>query len=213
MGPTKIMIIRHAEKPGPYGGVQYNGINAVGTTDETSLVTMGWERAGGIANLFYPTNNVFQHAKLAKPDFIYAADPAVKKDGDEPSQRPYQTISALAAKMNLPSGQVNISFKKKDFKKMVTHVLTLSGTVLISWQHQDILPKTPGTDCIVHQLMKQTGTQQSTLQQPVPAGPWPAPRYDMVLVFDRPTGTGPFTSFTPIPQLLLAGDLSTLFPA
>lgn len=210
MGPTKIMIIRHAEKPGTYGNANYHGINAEGHKDESSLVTMGWERAGAIANLFCPTNNIFQNNALVKPDFIYAADPALKSDGDEPSQRPYQTIAALAAKMNLPSNQLNISFKKKDYAKMVKSVLGVSGTVLIAWQHQDILPKDNGADCIVNEILKQSSTTPSSL--PIPAGPWPPSRYDMVFVFDRLTGSGPFTGFTQVPQLLLAGDLSTLFP-
>jgi len=210
MGPTKIMIIRHAEKPGIYGGVKYDGINAEGHKDESSLVTMGWERAGGIANLFYPSNNVFVNPALVSPGSIYAADPAAKSDGDEPSQRPYQTIAALAAKMKLSSGQLNTSFKKKDYAKMVKSVLELSGTVLIAWQHQDILPKDNGADCIVDEILKQSSTSPSSL--PIPAGPWPADRYDMVFVFDRPTGSGPFTNFTQVPQLLLAGDLDTLFP-
>lgn len=211
MGATKVMIIRHAEKPGTYGGVNYKGINAVGAKDDSSLVTMGWERAGAIANLFYPTNNIFQHIALAKPDFIYASDPAAKSDGEEPSQRPYQTISALVAKMNLPATQLNIKFKKKDYPAMVTSALALSGTVLIAWQHQNILPKDSAADCIVSELLKQTATQTANLP-PIPTGPWPAPRYDMVFVFDRPSGTGPFTNFTQVPQLLLAGDLQTLFP-
>jgi len=33
----------------------------------------------------------------------------------------------------------------------------------------------------------------------------------MVLVLDRPSGTGPFTAFTQVPQMLLAGDTSARF--
>ena len=50
MGATKIMVIRHAEKPDRYNGKAYSGVNAIGTTcgsdGEESLVTIGWERAG-----------------------------------------------------------------------------------------------------------------------------------------------------------------------
>ena len=212
MGATKIMIIRHAEKPGTYGSLNYNGIDAQGNLDDESLVTLGWERAGGIANLFDPSNGIFQNAELALPDYIYASNPESKeklsKKGkekdDEPSQRPFQTVSALAAKKKM---NIDTSFKKKDFAKMVTNALEQSGTVLISWQHQDILPKSVSDDSIVSELLQQTAT--SGLE--VPPGPWPGARYDMVLVFDRPTGKGPFTAFTQVPQLLLAGDLDTLF--
>jgi len=69
MGATKIMIIRHAEKPGTYGNEKYDGIDAKGKADKESLVTLGWERAGGIANLFDPTNAVFQNSALAVPRF------------------------------------------------------------------------------------------------------------------------------------------------
>jgi hypothetical protein len=31
MGATKIMVIRHAEKPGSYNGAQYAGVNNLGT--------------------------------------------------------------------------------------------------------------------------------------------------------------------------------------
>lgn len=210
MGPTKVMIIRHAEKPDTYGNLDYLGIDAQGNQDAESLVTIGWERAGGIANLFSPTNGSFQNAALASPGTIYAADPVDKSDGDEPSQRPYQTISALYGKMGLATDQLNLSFKKKDFADMVTSALTLSGTVLISWQHEDILPKNPGDDCIVAELLQQTGTQPGSL--PIPPGPWPGSRYDMVFVFDRPDGSGPFTGFTQVPQMLLAGDSDTPFP-
>lgn len=216
MGATKIMIIRHAEKPGTYGNEKYRGITAKGKENPESLVTLGWERAGGIANLFFPSNLQFQNAALAVPDVIFAADPTekakVKPDGkskdDEPSRRPYQTISALSAKMQLPASKLDLSFRKNDFPAMVTSALALSGTVLISWQHQDILPKAVGADSIVTELLKQTATSGLS----VPVGPWPGSRYDMVLVLERPSGTGPFTQCTQVPQFLLAGDLYTLFP-
>ncbi len=207
MGPTKIMIIRHAEKPGTYGGQEYSGNNAFGDSDAESLVSFGWQRAGGIANLFYPSSGQFQNPDLAAPDFIYASNPATvgKK---EPSQRPYQTIAALAAKMNITP---NTSFDKSAFKHsdgMVADVLTQSTdkascVVLISWQHEDILPKAAGDESIVHELVKRT---ESQALEGLPRGAWPGSRYDMVFVFDRPSGTGPFTRFTQVPQMLLAGD-------
>lgn len=217
MGATKVMMIRHAEKPDTYNGIQYNGINAVGQSDDESLVTLGWERAGGIANLFLPTNKVFQNSALSVPDCIFAADPAdktkTKKSGkteeDEPSQRPYQTISALAAKMQIPASNLVTSFPKNNYAEMVTAVLSLqANTVLISWQHQDILPAKPGADSIISELLKQTNT---TANLNIPAGPWPSSRYDMVLILERPSGTGPFTSFVQVPQLLLAGDSASPF--
>ena len=206
MGPTKIMIIRHAEKPGTYDENEYKGINAFGEHDKESLITLGWERAGGIANVFDPTT----HPKLATPDFIYASNPAIHHDM-EPSQRPYQTISALAGKLNV---QPNTSFPESHYRHMVTAVLALhvaqnTCTVLIAWQHEDILPKESSSDSIVSELLKQTKTGNLP---GVPTGPWPEDRYDMVFVFDRPNGNGPLTGFTQVPQLLLAGDSMVPIP-
>jgi len=207
MGPTKVMIIRHAEKPDTYGGSTYYGSNALGVSDQESLVSIGWQRAGAIANLFDPANGQFQHPSLAAPDFIYASNPATVA-GKEPSQRPYQTIAALAAKLNLAP---NTSFDKSAYTHnngMVADALAQSTnkascTVLIAWQHEDILPKSPGQESIVHELLKRTETGSLP---GLPQGPWPGMRYDMVFVFDRPSGFGPFTSFTQVPQMLLAGD-------
>ncbi|MFZ6874377.1 hypothetical protein ACO0LF_20145 [Undibacterium sp. Di27W] len=206
MGPTKIMIIRHAEKPGTYGSNTLSGVNLLGASDNQSLVTLGWERAGGIGNLFCPSNGQLLSAELAIPNVIYAANPATVNH-KEPSQRPYQTISALTAKLNLTP---NTSFDKSQYKHsdgMVADVLAQSGTVLISWQHEDIW-QGPGQDSIVNELLKKTNT---TSLSNLPAEPWPGSRYDMVFVLDRPSGTGVFTAFTQVPQMLLAGDSSELF--
>lgn len=58
MGATKIMVIRHAEKPGNYNGVRYSGVNNLGTVAGDNgmkhLVTLGWERAGALVRLFAP---------------------------------------------------------------------------------------------------------------------------------------------------------------
>jgi hypothetical protein len=54
MGATRIMVLRHAEKPGVYHGVSYDGVRADGRPDPKSLVTLGWERAGGLVALFVP---------------------------------------------------------------------------------------------------------------------------------------------------------------
>jgi hypothetical protein len=197
MGASKVMIIRHAEKPEG----KYLGIDEFGKINSESLITLGWERAGGIANLFCPSNGNFQNPALAKPDFVYASDPAREKDSSKkPSRRPYETIHALTAKLNLPP---ITSFIDTDFSDMISAALLNTGTVLIAWQHQDILPKTPAADSIVSELLKQT----QTVNLPgVPAGPWPGNRFDIVFVFDRPGGTGPFMRFTQVPQMLLAGD-------
>ena len=50
MGATKIMMIRHPEKPGLYIGRAYSGVDEFGTVSGAAgakhPVTLGWERAG-----------------------------------------------------------------------------------------------------------------------------------------------------------------------
>lgn len=206
--PAKVMIVRHAEKPGAYGdkNMVYFGVDQAGSADEKSLVTLGWLRAGGLASLFAPRKplQIAGSSLLEPPSCIYASDPIATQK--EPSQRPFQTVSALANKLGI---QVDIKFKGEDFKDMVGEVLTKSkatDVVLISWQHQDILAKAPGDDSIVAEIVAQT---QSSLKG-LPKKSWPGDRYDMVLVFDQ-AKNGQYTRFTQVPQMLLAGDQSTLF--
>lgn len=223
-GPSKIMIIRHAEKPGIYGNANskavddvkasYSGINAQGESDPASLVTMGWERAGGIANLFYPSDYHFLPG-LAQPTAIYASNPTLPgKYKQQPngnyffentSQRPAQTISALYGKMaKKEKVELDLSFAAKDFKEMIKNVLTKQGVVLISWQHEYILPKEAGDNSLVHELFTQTNTPRKTC----PTTAWPGDRYDMILVLDRDPETGQIVKgeVQQVPQLLLYGD-------
>lgn len=113
MGATKIMVIRHAEKPGSYNGVQYDGVNNLGTiagdNGAKHLVTLGWERAGGLVTLFAPPWGP-RTSSLATPQFLFASDPIAKDGGDTsdegPSERPYETLTALAARLSLTIDKV-----------------------------------------------------------------------------------------------------------
>ena len=57
-GATVIMVMRHGEKPHTYNGQAYDGVNATGTVcghdAAEHLVTLGWERTGGLVSLFSP---------------------------------------------------------------------------------------------------------------------------------------------------------------
>ncbi len=206
MGATTIMIIRHAEKPGTYDGIDYRGVNPSGAEDKESLVTLGWERAGALATLFSPPWGP-GGTRLSVPGSVFAADPADKskpdakghKADDEPSQRPYQTVSAVAAKLGL---RIDTRFAKDKFKAMVGAALGYDGAVLISWQHQDI-------PHLARHILKHTGTPGNWF--PVP-DTWPGDRYDLVWVFSRPAGLGPMTAVHQVPQMLLAGDKDTVIP-
>ena len=211
MGATKIMAIRHAEKPGIYNGTQYAGVNNLGTVTGNDgakhLVTLGWERAGALVTLLAPPWG--PKTSLATPQFLFASDP-IAKHGDDvsdegPSQRPYETLTALAAKLDLP---IDISHGKNHYARMVTSALACDGAVLIAWQHEDIsLTTKTGCPGISREILTQTGTTGNfNIPASWPRGPAGA-RYDLVFIFDRPSGDGPITGFTLLAQQLLAGDL------
>ena len=212
MGATKIMVMRHAEKPDNYNGLQYAGVNNLGTLagDDGAkhLVTLGWERAGALVTLFAAPWG--PKSPLATPQFLFASDPIAKDDDDTgdagPSQRPYETLTALAADLNLI---VDISHGKNHYAEMVTSALACDGSVLIAWQHEDIaLTTNTGAAGISKELLTQTETIASfAIPATWPTGPAGA-RYDLVFVFDRPEGNGPMTDFTLFTQRLMAGDLA-----
>ncbi|MDC0707946.1 hypothetical protein POL68_05635 [Stigmatella sp. ncwal1] len=200
MSATKIMVIRHAEKPGTYAGQDYAGVNPAGSSDPSSLVTLGWARAGALTTLFAPSRGELQAPSLACPGFLFAANPGsspTHQEDDQPSRRPYETLSVLSRKLNV---SISADHLKTDYKKMVSHALKASGVVLICWQHEDI-------PAIGQEILRQTLTQG--IQLP---GKWPGARYDLVWVFDRPLGSGPVTAFTQVPQLLLDGDSPAVIP-
>lgn len=196
-GPTAIMVIRHAEKPGTYNGQTYYGVDAAGTTcgndGAESLVTIGWERAGALVTLFAPPYRT-KTLNLPQPQYIYASDPDSEKD-KEPSQRPDQTVTAVAATLGLT---IDTSFKKDDHDDMVKAALQQNGVVLICWQHEDI-------PAIGQEILQHTHTSGITVPTTWPVGPNGA-RYDLIWMFSRPSGDGPIATFSQIAQMLLPGD-------
>lgn len=205
-GATKIMVMRHAEKPGTYNNQQFNGVdefgNNCGKQGAEDLVTLGWQRAGALITLFAPPWGPQKH--LATAAAIFAADPSDTSDtatasSDGPSQRPYQTVLPLSAA--LPQVPFNFTFKKSKYPGAVTAALACSGAVLICWQHEDIpIAKNSG---ITYEILTQTQTPLNAFKIPTN---WPGDRYDMIWVFDRPSGTGKITGFKVVYQKLLAGD-------
>ncbi|HTX38110.1 MAG TPA: hypothetical protein VME43_23935 [Bryobacteraceae bacterium] len=211
MGASTIMIIRHAEKPDSYNGQTYNGVNALATgcgkKGSEDLVTLGWERTGGLVTLFAPPWG--PKPSLATPQTLFASNPTAKDatgaadaetsadKSKEPSQRPYETLTAVAAALGSASKPMAIdtSFSKKHYDQMVTAALACEGAVLVAWQHENI-------PAIGQEILKQTGTPASVK---IPTS-WSGKRYDLVWVFNRPSGSGAIVSFVPLAQMLLAGD-------
>jgi hypothetical protein len=82
MATTKIMIIRHAEKPTDDGSI--SGVTQSGTKDPEELIVRGWQRAGALVRFFAPPDGHFVNSQLATPDTIFAS----KVAHHSPSFRP-----------------------------------------------------------------------------------------------------------------------------
>jgi hypothetical protein len=121
MAALTILIIRHAEKPdGSWPGP---GLTADGAGDKKSLVVRGWQRAGSWSALF---GAAFAGDDFPRPAVIYAANPTAQS-GDDPSQRPFETISPLAARLNLAPV---VKFGLGQEPALVAEVVGLTGVVL-----------------------------------------------------------------------------------
>jgi hypothetical protein len=139
MPPSKIMIIRHAEKPpdppnktGPWD-VQANGQPGGGK----SLIVPGWQRAGALNAFFAPYKLKAANRHIATPDYIYAADPTGE------TQRPCETVTPLAGWLGHKQGgkRFNVSYNVNGGEKdLVGSVLKQKGVVLICWEHDNIMP-------------------------------------------------------------------------
>ncbi|WP_031357395.1 hypothetical protein [Caballeronia sordidicola] len=176
----KIMVIRHGEKP--EGTSPPYGVTTAGEQDVESLLVDGWTRAGALAVLFAPSRGPLQSATLAVPQYVFAA---ADEDGSA-SQRPVETVSVVAQKLDLTT---NSTYKVGDETDLAAAAMACDGVVLVGWEHKHI-------PLIANAILGNTTAPQS----------WPGNRFDMVWVFDLKAGGGVY-SFSQVPQLLLAGDL------
>jgi broad specificity phosphatase PhoE len=118
---TKIMLIRHAEKPNGDPGLMPDG-----TQNPKALTALGWKRANALVGLFAPANGAAPRPPLARPASLFAS-------GSE-SLRPKQTITPLAAALTLP---ITIFLKGQE-AELVAAVKGAASPALISWQHEAI---------------------------------------------------------------------------
>ena len=184
MSALTVVIIRHAEKPddpkAPWPGP---GITEKGSgPDDKSLVVRGWQRAGSWAALF---GSGLGGDEYPRPVAIYAADPN-STTGNEPSKRPFETISPLAARLNLTP---ITKYALGQEGALVGEIVGLTGVVLISWEHkrivEDILPAIANGQTL-HGL---------------PTG-WDGARFDVVLRFDRAIPGVPWSFRQSFPRLI-----------
>jgi hypothetical protein len=183
--PSKIMIIRHGEKPRADGTDA--GVSPAGLADPEDLTVRGWQRSGALVRFFTPVGGRFSHPEVATPDHIFASAIAHHSK----SLRPQHTVLALA---NFLGQQLVLKHPKGDEDALVADVLSRSGTVLIAWEHEAI----PG---IANQIL---GNVTTCPQK------WPGDRFDVLWVFNL-TGAGRWV-FTQVPQLLLPEDRDDVIP-
>ena|SRR5258708_1890737 len=184
--PTKIMMIRHAEKPTDYPPVL--GVKPSGDNDKKSLSVRGWTRAGALAVLFAPTNGQFQNAALATPNVIYAAHSSNGID----SSRVEETVTPLLDKLGA-NVQRNFDFTKGQEKELMAVVLNQSGGVaLVCWEHALLV-------LAAHQIPLSDNNRT-----PVPTG-WDDAVFDRVWVFDRDAQGNGYV-FAEVGQRVLGGD-------
>jgi hypothetical protein len=178
---TKIMLIRHAEKP---DGIA-QGVSAAGKADPEELIVRGWQRSGALVRLFAPRDGKFVAPQLATPKTIFAS--AVGKHSN--SLRPQHTVLELSKQLNL---SLNLRYPKGDELELAKAAAAASGPVLIAWEHENI-------PAIVNVIV---GDDTTCPQK------WPDSRFDLVWVLDQRAGGG--WDFTQVPQMALSGDSDEL---
>ena len=175
---TRVMLIRHAERPTPGVG----GVALDGTPDLESLTARGWQRAGALVRFFAPLVAAQNDSPILSPNVIFAAGigPGSK------SQRAVQTASPLAELLGTGRVPFKTNHLKDDYQAMANEVLAQNGAVLIVWEHTLIA-------AIVSTLTSGT----------VMPAAWPGDRFDMVWSLEQNAGAWKLTR---VPQLLLPGD-------
>jgi hypothetical protein len=178
MSCTKIMLIRHAERPSADKSIR--GVGLDGQKNKEELTVRGWQRAGALVRFFAPLDNRFAHEALARPDILFAC----KADALSPSLRPLHTLLPLAELIKV---ELNSDYYEGEEDELVQKVLSSNGTALIAWKHNNM-----------HVIANTILGDNTTAPQK-----WPIERVDLVWVFDK---SGSSFTFTQVPQLLLAGD-------
>lgn len=128
---------------------------------------------------------------LPCPTAIFASAPGKQTaDGNgSKSRRPLETVSPLAARLNV---DVDLRFSKGGEADLAEAVAKLSGVVLICWQHEDIA-------AIAAALPRQSA--------PVPTD-WPEDRFNVIYKFERADADAPW-AFAQIVPVMFADDPST----
>lgn len=182
MPASKIMLIRHSEKPSGDGTIK--GISNSGDPNPEGLTVRGWQRAGALARFFSPLDQRFIEPGIATPDTIFASGVGAHSK----SERPRQTVEPLAELL----GKTTVEdYLKGDEIALATACVAKAGVVLVAWEH-----------VLIHVIANAiVGNAEMVPQN------WPDDRFDVVWVLDRQLAGW---SFSQVPQLLLGGDKEDL---
>jgi hypothetical protein len=177
MAPTKIMIIRHGEKPEP--GTPDEGLGPDGGSDPASLTAEGWKRAKKLVGFFVDADA----PGIATPIMIFACKPTPD------SRRPQETVSLLANALWSDAQRpqrFNTKIDRDNFAGLAAAVMASEGACLICWEH-DRIP----------------GIAAEFPHVPPSPGKWPGHRFDVVWVLDS---HGDSWAFSQTPESLLPDD-------
>ena len=123
MTASKIMIIRHAEKPDDAGTVL--GVTIEGHQDPEELTVRGWQRAGALATFFAPPDAHFRDQRIEKPVTIFASRVAPHSK----SLRPQHTVEPLAELVGRE--KLRLDFSEGEEQQLVAAAVAVAGVVLI----------------------------------------------------------------------------------
>jgi broad specificity phosphatase PhoE len=177
---TKIMIVRHGEKPDKRDGIF--GVTTRGRSNKDDLSIRGWQRAGALVRFFNPVRGDFADARLARPDRVVAAAPSAGSR----SRRSIHTVESVARSIGKRVGSRR---SKGEEDKLVADLMSAKGVVLVAWEHHAIVD-------IANRILGSRSRSPQT---------WSDVRFDLVWIFDRQPKQGGW-SFSQVPQLLLPGD-------
>lgn len=163
MPATKIMLIRHAEKPDD----EDSGIDQKGNPDKHDLTVRGWQRAGALVQFF--ANPRDPNGPIKRPAVIFATEPS----SQTASKRPLHTVTPLAKFLNL---NVDSTIAEGSEDALVKAAIAANGVVLIAWHHEKI----PAIADLI--LQNQSAPQK-----------WPSDRFDVVWIFNRAAPNAPWT--------------------
>jgi hypothetical protein len=119
---------------------------------------------------------------------IYAADPTATT-GEEPSQRPFQTVIPVAERLSL---RIVTDYAVGQELELASLVTSETGVVLIAWEH----------NAITKRLLPDIARDQPVKGMPAR---WDGERYDLVMRFDRISPDAPW-SFRQLGPRLLSSD-------